>query len=252
MKNKEIQKEINWLLKEKYNEKPDKNFYNDIKKLKKGEPLDYLIGFTEFLGTKINLSLKPFIPENETEFWVEKAINDIKKENNKAKKIKILDIFAGSGAIGISILKNIKNSKVDFAELEKKSLEQIKINTKINKINKNRYKIIKSDIFKNIKGKYNYIFANPPYIAIKRKNKVEKSVLKYEPKSALFGGEDGLYFIKKFLKEAKFHLENNGKIYMEFDSFQKREIEKIIRKNNFNNCQFFKDQYEKWRYCLIY
>jgi release factor glutamine methyltransferase len=255
-----MDKQINWLLKEKYKGKPTKQFYKDIERLKKGEPLDYVIGFTEFLGCKIDLSKRPLIPRPETEFWAEKVIEKIRPSADftlshnfyTGYKIKILDMFAGSGCIGIAILKHIPNSLCDLADIEANNLKQIKINLKINNIDKKRFKIIKSDVFLNIKGKYDYIFANPPYIAIKNKNIVQKSVLKYEPKKALFGGKDGLFYIKIFLKDAKNYLKEDGVIFMEFSPEQKKEIEKIIKKTGYDNFEFYKDQYNKWRWVIVF
>jgi release factor glutamine methyltransferase len=227
-------KEVAWLLKEKYNNKPNKNFEKDVKRLEAGEPVDYVIGFTEFLGCKIDLSKKPLIPRPETEYWVGEAIKEIKPG------AKVLDIFAGSGCIGIAILKHVKNAGVDFADIENRSSQ----------------KIILSDVFSKIKNKYDYIFANPPYIPTTRRNRIQKSVLKYEPKTALFGGKDGLFYIRKFLKEAKNHLNINGKIFMEFSPEQRREVEKILKALRLGSgriCgfEFHKDQFNKWRWVSI-
>jgi len=246
-----IEKEIGWLLKEKYNNnlpagrQGQKQFKKDVKRLEAGEPVDYVIGFTEFLGCKINLSKKTLIPRPETEFWVEQELKNIKTG-------KVLDIFSGSGCIGIALLKNKQSLLCDFADKEKNAIAQIKINCKLNNIDKKRYKVIESDIFKNIKGKYDFIFANPPYIAITRKNKIQKSVLKYEPKQALFGGKDGLVLIEKFFKEAQKHLSERGEIFMEFDYIQKKQIEKLLKKYKYNSWEFKKDQYGKWRWVVVF
>lgn len=236
-----MEKEINWIIKEKYGGKIKKKLKKDIERLKKGEPVDYIIGFSNFLNCKINLSSRVFIPEPETEFWVEKAIKEIKD-----KKVSCLDLFSGSGCIGIAVLKNTKNTKVDFAEIDKNLLRQIKKNLETNKIEKKRYNIFCSDVFSDVEKKYDYIFANPPYISEKRIDNVQKSVLDFEPKKALFGGEDGLKYIKIFLKNVSKYLKKRGKAYVEFDSFQKRKIEKIT-----DGLEFHKDQYGKWRFLTI-
>ncbi len=240
-------REIEWLLDEKYGGEMSELAKRDIKRLEKGEPVDYVIGFVNFLGCKIDLSLKPVIPRPETEYWAGEAIENIKQ---KDEGLKVLDIFSGSGCVGIAVLKNVNGAVVDFADKENKFLEQIKINLKIGGINKERFSIIESDVFQNIRGKYDFILANPPYIAKARKDKVQKSVLKYEPAIALFGGKDGFFYIKKFLEEAKKHLNKNGKIYMEFDSFQKRELEKLLNSLGYKSFIFKKDQYGKWRYLI--
>ncbi len=247
-----MKNEEEWLLKEKYNGKPNKKFKKDLMRLKKGEPLDYVIGFVNFLGCKIDLSKRPLIPRKETEYWTAFAAGDIKKrvDNSQAKGLKVLDIFAGSGCIGVAIQANVAGLLCDFAEKDAKLLKQIKINLKNNFARTPKCKVIKSDIFKNVKGKYDYILANPPYIPEKNKNKVQKSVLKYEPREALFAGSDGLRYITKFLREAKQHLNENGRIYMEFDPPQKEAIERMLFKYKYKKWWFGKDQYDRERWVV--
>ncbi len=220
-------------------------------------PIEYERGYTKFLNCPIDLSKKVFIPRVETEFWVKKAIKEIKLTTNNqqltTKCIKVLDIFAGSGCIGVAILKNIKNSFVDFIDVDEKAISQIRINLKLNKIPRERCKIYKSNLFEKIKGeKYDFIFANPPYVAKEKLKEVQPSVLKYEPKKAIFGGKKGLYYIKKFLKRAKPFLAKTGVIFLEFDPEQRRDIEKIIKKVNYKRFKFFKDQFKKYRFVQLH
>lgn len=216
-------------------------------------PIEYQKGFTKFLNCKIDLRNRVFIPRVETEFWVEKVIKEIKNDLRfKNYDLRILDIFAGSGCIGIAILNNIKNSFVDLVDIDKKATAQIKINLKLSKILKNRYRIYQSNLFEKIKKKkYDFIFANPPYVAEDRIKEVQPSVLKYEPEKAILAGKEGLFYIRKFLKGAKNHLKRKGKIFLEFDPLQKIEIEKILENENFQ-FKFFKDQFKKFRYVKIW
>lgn len=249
-----MQKEEQWLLKEKYRGKATKKFKQDLKRLKKGEPVDYVIGFKEFLGCKIDLSKKPLIPRPETEFWCGQALEALRQAQGKTnKKLFVLDMFSGSGCLGVAVLANVYCATVDFVDKDAKSIAQIKINLKNNFIDAKRFRVIKSDIFKNInkKEKYDFILANPPYIPTKNKSKIQKSVLKYEPKLALFGGKDGMIYINRFLKDAKNRLNAGGKIFMEFDPPQQNQIDKLLKKYKYKQWSFQKDQFAKTRWVAI-
>lgn len=235
-------KEDLWLLHEKHGGQETPEFFEDLRRIESGEPVDYVIGFSEFLGAKIDLSFHPMIPRQETEFWVEKAMQSV-----PLGKIKILDMFAGSGCIGIALLKHFPEALVDFGEKDPKLVLQIEKNISINNIASDRARVYETDVFGNMpKEKYDFIFANPPYISHDRKYQVARPVMEHEPHLALFADDEGLFFVKKLLNEAPDFLAPNGKLFIEFDQWQKDEIEKLVEDSKFEGT-FWKDQYEKWR-----
>ncbi|MCK9578682.1 HemK family protein methyltransferase [bacterium] len=208
-------------------------------------PKEYKDGFKYFLGTKIDLSKKPLIPRIETEFWVKQAIEEISKKQSHC-----LDLFSGSGCVGVAVLKNT-DSYCDFGELNEDFLEQIEINTNLSAINSLRYSILKTNIFSGISKKYDYILANPPYIAESRIKDVGLDVLAFEPKMALFSGVDGMSVIRIFLNDAKKYLNKKGVIYMEFDPQQKFEIDGLLKNNKYSNWDFSCDQFGLIRFVRI-
>ena len=257
-----MNKEEQWLLDEKYHGRKTAAYQKDVLRLRRGEPKDYVIGFVEFLGCKIDLSKRPLIPRFETEFWAEQAIEAMSEwQIANSKKghsllatgfsLRVLDIFSGSGAIGIAIAKKIPGAHVAFADSEENCIGQIAINCSLNKIPADRYEIIQSDVFENIAGTFDVIVANPPYIPLKNKHKVQESAINHEPHVSLFGKEDGLFYIKQFLIQARSCLAPAGKLYMEFDSHQKPAIAKLLKQYGYKAWKFKKDQYGRGRYVVV-
>lgn len=241
-----MERDIEFLSRDKYKGRWRAEFLKDMARIKKGEPLDFVIGWTPFLKCKIDLRYRPLIPRPETEYWTELAVKKIKKGGD----VKVLDIFSGSGAIGVAVLKHCAGAKVDFGEYEPQLAKQIRLNIRLNAIRAKHGRVFRSDIFGRIKGKYHFILANPPYIPLSRKSRVHPSVVKYEKSSSLWGGKDGLRFIKRFLAEAKAHLLPGGEIWMEFDSSEVKPISILCRRYGY----IFgpeRDQYGKWRYAII-
>jgi release factor glutamine methyltransferase len=213
------------------------------------EPIQYIRGDVDFLGCKIDLSKRPLIPRQETEFWVGRAIARVLEDGAEQKRC--LDLFSGSGCVAVAVLEKTGVLLCDIADSQDNCLQQVKINCELNGIDSTRYKIIKSDVFSNIRGKYDYILANPPYVAKDKINEVGESVLEFEPHSALFGGKDGMLVIEKFLEQAKNYLNPDGVIFMEFSPEQKKEIEKILKEQNYKNWKFNKDQFDRWRWVMV-
>ncbi|MFY9461671.1 MAG: peptide chain release factor N(5)-glutamine methyltransferase [Candidatus Sungiibacteriota bacterium] len=239
---------IEKLLSEKYHLFDSSAAARDIARILRGEPLDYVIGWTPFLDLTIDLSLKPFIPRTETEYWVGEAVKELQKRF-QGRSVEILDIFSGSGCIGIAVLKHIPKSRVTFSEKTPRFVEQIKINSIKNKLPARRYRVCRSDFFSNIKGQFDVILANPPYVG--SLHHLDPEVKKYEPRVAYYGGRGGLSAIKRFLKEARPFVKPGGEIWMEFGMSQKTAIQGILRRLGYRSFSFRRDQYRRPRYVVI-
>jgi release factor glutamine methyltransferase len=248
-------KEESWLLKEKYGGVETEEFHADLKRLAAGKPLGYVIGFVNFLGCKIFLDSRPLIPRVETEFWVEKAITEIKNHRSRTsvvkEELKVLDLCAGSGAIGVAIARHIPEAQVTFAEIDRAHFPTIGKNLAENAIVCTNYKVFESDLFSNIHEKYNYIFCNPPYID-KDLDRTQKSVKEFEPSLALYGGRGGLEIIERIITASPTHLLPGGKLYLEHEPEQAAFIQTVGRQNGFA-VKTELDQYQRARYSsLIY
>lgn len=201
-------------------------------KINEGYPLQYAIGKWNFYGLDLLVDKRALIPRYETEILVDLIIND--NSNNK----KILDIGTGSGAISLALSKNLKDSKIIGVDISKNAIDLANEN-KI-KLNINNVEFKESDIFSNIDEKFDIIVSNPPYINKEDFEKLDKK-LYYEPQNALYGGEDGLYFYKKIIKNAKNFLNKNGKIYLEIGYDQKNSISNLLEEYGYKQIKSYKD-----------
>lgn len=221
----------------------NKIFFEKIERLKKHEPLQYIINKQEFMGLNFYVDENVLIPQPDTENLVEEVIHLIKSiiKNNKSE-IKVLDMCTGSGAIAISISKYIENENVKIYASDI-SLNAIKIAQK-NSLQNNIFDIefIESDLFNSIDEnlKFDIIVSNPPYIESKIISQLSQEVQK-EPIIALDGGEDGLDFYKKIIIEAKKYLNKDGILAFEIGYNQKISVENLFKVNYYKNIYTKKD-----------
>ncbi len=216
-----------------------------IKRLKNGEPVQYIIGNVDFFDLNFDVNKNVLIPRFETEELVEKLINYI---NTYFKEtIKILDIGTGSGCIAITLKSKIKNCIVDACDISSKALKVAKNNSKKNNLTVN---FIKSDLFQNINRKYDIIVSNPPYIAYDEE--IMDIVKNNEPKSALYAANNGLYFYEKILENAKYYLNKKNLIAFEIGERQGQQVKNIALKY-FPNAEILieKDLQERDRFVFI-
>lgn len=237
-----------WLLRDKYAGVESKAYKDDCVRLRSGEPLAYVIGQVPFLNVEIYLDSHPLIPRPETEFWTAEAIAEMK---NAARSLRVLDLCAGSGAIGIAVAKEVPHAHVDFAELMSVHLPTIKRNVRENGIDASRIAFYGSDLFLSIPQgtRYDYILSNPPYIdqSLKR---TAKSVLDFEPHEALFGGKAGLELIERIIKESKGFLAEGGAVYLEHEPEQSVRIAEIASAYGFSVASKH-DQYGILRWSVL-
>lgn len=224
--------------------KVSKDIEKDYQKLLEGYPIQYLIGYVDFYGYKINVNENVLIPRYETEYLVEKTINYSKKVFDG--KLDILDLGTGSGAISIALGKKL-DSNVTGVDISDKALEVARNNALQNNININ---FIKSDMLKNVTGKYDIVISNPPYID--SEEKIMDSVKKYEPHLALYAEDNGLYFYKNILSNIKPYLKEKFIIAFEIGWWQGKLIE-MIAKEYFEDSKVLtlKDLTNRDRYIFI-
>lgn len=225
------------LLEKKRYDLPEKITIIEKFKLKLGFPVQKIIGYIEMSDVKISVKKKVLIPRYETEELIEIAKNLILKN----KYINILDMCSGSGFIGIAIKKWNPDLKVLCVDIDKKAISQSKINANINKTN---IEILKSDLFKKVLGKFDLIISNPPYINKNEKKNMDKSVLWFEPKRALFAPKDEMFFYKEIQNQTTNHINKNGSLLFEINPKNKIFFEK-------NNYEIIRDINKKTRFCIL-
>ena len=174
-------------------------------RINNGEPWQQVLGTAEFFGRNFTIDKNVLIPRQETELVCEQALKHI---NDKSK---VLDLCCGSGVLGITIALE-KGAKVTLGDVSKDALAVAKFN---NKKLKAKAKVVKTDMFGSIKGKFDVIVCNPPYIESDVIATLDASVKDYEPHLALDGGADGLDFYRILAQQACQHLNKGGILVLE-------------------------------------
>ncbi len=203
-----------------------KAIHGIVKERLAGRPLWYIIGDTEFYGCKIKVDERALIPRPETELLADTVVKSA--ENGD----KILDMCTGSGCIAVSVAKALKgkNVSVTAADLSDAAIMLAEENAKLNDVN---VTFVQSDMFTNVRGRYNIIVCNPPYIKSGEIPFIQKEVREHEPRVALDGGEDGLEFYRILAKNVKSYLAKDGMLIMECGEGQANDILQIFPKRDY-------------------
>lgn len=197
--------------------------YN-LNKIIEGVPIQYITKKQEFMGLDFFVDENVLIPQPDTEILVEEVLKISKLYN---KKINILDLCTGSGAIAVSLAKYIKDVNIIATDISKNAIEIAEKNA-INNNVEDKIKFVVSDMFKNIENKFDIIVSNPPYIETKEIEKLSKEV-KNEPIIALDGGNDGIKYYKIIADNYNKFLNIGGYLLLEMGYNQGESVSKLFK-----------------------
>lgn len=243
-----MDKNLELLARDKYAGDASLVTQTDVERLAGGEPLAYVIGWIPFLGLQIRLESRPLIPRPETEWWTDKLITRLQERFGDAP-FSFLDLCAGSGAIGLTVLREFPNASASFIELMPEHCEQIKENISVNNLDASRVQIICSDLF-TTNETWDVIATNPPYIPDGRA--LDASVTSFEPSEALFSGDDGLCLIRSIAAEVPQHLNPQGEMWLEADVSNIEEAQNLLQEGGARESTILTDQYDRPRVVVSY
>jgi len=227
-----------------------KKLDNIFKKRAKAYPIQYILGYAEFMGLRLKVNKDVLIPRPETEILVEEVIKQTKGHRLKIKDFKVLDIGTSSGNIAVSLAIFLTNVEIVTVDISREAQELAKENSRIHNVDK-KIKFLHSDLFSHsfFSSKINFdiIVSNPPYVPSDEIGLFEITT-KREPRGALDGGKDGLDFYRRLNKEFRPYLKKNGIMILEIGFGQSQSINEIFGKHN---VKFIRDYQNIERVAII-
>ena len=200
----------------------DENLLKDIfKQLRNHQSPQYITGKAYFRDLVFRVDERVLIPRPETQELVDLILSE-----NDSKKVSLLDIGTGSGAIAISLKYERPDWEVTASDISKGALSLAQENAQTHDVEIN---FLQSDTFSNISEKFDIIVSNPPYISYKDKDVVGINVLASEPHLALFADEDGFAIYRQIIEQSSNFLSEQGKIYFEIGYKQGSEIQNLLK-----------------------
>jgi len=200
-----------------------------LERREKGEPIQYITGFTEFMGFQIKVDRRVLIPRPETEILVEQTIQFI-RNSFFGKEINILDLCTGSGNIAISLARSLSGNRIVASDISSQALDIARENAAVNNV-QDRIIFIESELFEQgfeDKGSlFDVIVCNPPYLKSSELDHTATE-LAFEPRIALDAGKDGLLYYEKIISQAPRYLNKEGRLIFEIGFNQLNAIKEIL------------------------
>lgn len=210
---------------------------------KEGEPLQYILGYCDFLGVRIGVDLRVLIPRPETEILVETALERIKTFD---APLRILDLGTGSGNIAIALAQHLKYASVTAVDISFDALALARHNAASQGV-AHKINFVQADMMAFLKGEasldkqFDVMISNPPYIPTSQLEGLPRDV-RQEPRIALDGGRDGLHFLRGLIASAHRHLREGGFLLWEIGDGQREAVEEIFAQHpSYRNIRFYKD-----------
>lgn len=216
------------------------DFRSAISRLLTHEPIQYIVGRTEFYGLPFIVNSATLIPRPETEALVDLILKDL-KDSKAIEDISILDVGTGSGCIAIALAKELTAAKLSALDISEEALKVARVNAVRNKVHVHFFQ---QDITtpSEVPETFDIIVSNPPYVRELEKEYMQPNVLNFEPGSALFvSNDDPLLFYRAVCTLAKNHLRANGKVFFEINEYLGKEIMSLLRNHGFRKVALYKD-----------
>ena len=221
----------------------EQSFFEGLSRLKKEEPIQYILGETHFMDLRFKVDPSVLIPRPETEELVRWAIAEIGNQN---AEIKVLDIGTGSGCIAIVLAKTFPEAKVYAMDVSQEALRVAKENARSNGV---EVTFVHGDILNlNFEHQFDVIISNPPYVREMERVEIDKNVKEYEPSLALFVPDtDPLKFYRTISMFSRKRLLPNGKLFFEINQYLAKETQQLLVDNQFGEVELRKDIFGNFR-----
>jgi release factor glutamine methyltransferase len=213
---------------------------NILIRLKTGEPIQYILGYTEFYGLPFRVNPSVLIPRPETEELVKWILTSV--SSSKWVVDNILDVGTGSGCIAIALKKNLPGFKISALDISIAALQTAKENAALNEVD---IEFMEADILSPGSAsneRYSVIVSNPPYVTPCDKAQMHANVTDFEPHTALFVPDnDPLVFYKAIANFAAKNLVDGGMLFFEINENYGKEIVELLQSKSFSNIELRKD-----------
>jgi len=211
-----------------------------VKRRATREPLQYILGYMEFLGLKIKVGQGVLIPRPETELLAEEAVKIISNFEFRISNFKILDLCTGSGCLALSLAKELPDREVYGTDTSDSAIEYAHENAELNMIKNVTF--LEGSLFKPVKElTFDLIVSNPPYIRSNDIKDLQPEIKDWEPQDALDGGADGLDYYRLIIPAVKNHLNEGGYLMLELGINQADAVKRMAENARLKDIVFIKD-----------